>query len=472
MSKTENFGYLGYNFQIKLVNSILTDNKFSNTILDVIDAKYFDNQYFKIIMCLVKDQELFSVIMQMVKEYYEKYNTTPSFDALDQLTRIEVESEMAQKNIFDMIKDIKDIPFEDHLWVQEKSLKFCKQQELKKAIKKVNKILDAGDFESYDKCEEYIRDAIQVGETSEGAVNVFSNLEEVLTDDFRHPVPTGINGIDNLLEGGLAKGEIGVFLAPTGVGKTTVLTRVANTAYNLGYNVLQIFFEDNPKIIQRKHITCWSGVPSKEQPERKEEVLEKIKNYRKRGTLMLEKMPSDTLTMLNIKNKIRKLAAEGTKSDVVILDYIDCILPDRIFENEWKGEGSVMRQFETLCNELNIVGWTAAQGNRSSIGADVVTTDQMGGSIKKAQVGHVIISIAKSLQQKELGLATIAVTKSRIGKDGIVFENCQFDNATLEIDTEQSQTFLGLEQDREQRNAQRVRDALARRERQTINNKN
>ena len=35
----------------------------------------------------------------------------------------------------------------------------------------------------------------------------------------------------------------------------------------------------------------------------------------------------------------------------------------------------------------------------------------MGGSIKKAQVGHVIISIAKSLQQKELGLATIALTK-------------------------------------------------------------
>ena len=33
-----------------------------------------------------------------------------------------------------MIKDIKETPFEDHLWVQEKSLKFCKQQELKKRL--------------------------------------------------------------------------------------------------------------------------------------------------------------------------------------------------------------------------------------------------------------------------------------------------------------------------------------------------
>jgi len=60
----------------------------------------------------------------------------------------------------------------------------------------------------------------------------------------------------------------------------------------------------------------------------------------------------------------------------------------------------------------------------------------MGGSIKKAQVGHVIISVAKTLQQKEMNLATIAITKSRIGKDGVVFENCKFNNELLEIDTE------------------------------------
>jgi KaiC/GvpD/RAD55 family RecA-like ATPase len=33
----------------------------------------------------------------------------------------------------------------------------------------------------------------------------------------------GIGGIDRLLKGGLAKGEIGVVLAPTGVGKSTLL---------------------------------------------------------------------------------------------------------------------------------------------------------------------------------------------------------------------------------------------------------
>ena len=112
---------------------------------------------------------------------------------------------------------------------------------------------------------------------------------------------------------------------------------------------------------------------------------------------------------------------------------------------------------------MNLVGWTATQGNRASISSEVVTTDQMGGSIKKAQVGHVIISVAKTLQQKEMKLATIAITKSRIGDDGVVFENCKFDNAMIDIDTESSMTFLCIEEQKEERQRLRVKELLEKR---------
>ena len=458
MNENKNFGYLGHSFQLKLINLIITDKNFFTSIIDVILPKYFDNQYFKL-------------IMQLVKEYYQNYQTSPSFDALDQLTRIEISSEMAKKYVFDMLKEVKDASFEDHLFIKEKAIKFCKQQELKKAIRKVEGIMEKGDFESYDMCEEYIRDAISVGELSNEDFEIFSELEALLEEDYRHPLATGIDGIDNILNGGLAKGEIGVILAPTGVGKTTILTRFANTAYNMGCNVLQIFFEDNPKIIQRKHFTCWTGIPSQDLGEHKDTVLDKADEMKKTGgRLILKKLPSDELNMLQIKNQVRKIISEGVKLDMVLIDYIDCVIPDRSFNDEWKGEGSVMRKFEGMCHELNLAGWTATQGNRSSISSDVVTTDQMGGSIKKAQVGHVIISVAKTLQQKEMGLATIAIIKSRLGKDGVVFENCKFDNATLEIDTDATSTFLGFEEEKTNRNRDRVTQALQRR--QQVLNKN
>jgi len=806
MASDKNFGYLGNTFQIQLVNQLVINKDFARSIIDVLDSKYFDNQYFKI-------------IVQMIKEYYKKYESVPSFETLDQLTRSEITSDAARRIVQDTLIQIKDSSLDGHQFVIEKALKFCKQQELQKVMTKAQKIIDKGDFESYDQLEEMVNKALQVGEIDEGEQDVFSNLDEVLDDDYRHPIPIGIPGIDNLLKGGLAKGELGVILAPTGVGKslpnsepvltpngwvkmgdiklgdkiigsdgneqyvigvypqgvrsiykveftddtfvncdeehlwsvntlnmrtaktrvkgesvykpnygykvvktsdmissikkngrynyrlpvvspinfnekevlinpyllglllgdgsicesgvristkddelfdnisylnehssfneyfrtetksiksinlksgikqrlneygllnkksnnkfipkdylynsvknrvsllqglmdtdgyvnknstvqfttiseqlcndvrelvlslggtvkintkvpkyvyngvkkegqlsytitmsfandivpfkllrkvskyykrkkyleqkyvkaityshneeatcikvsnpdelfvtrdyvlthnTTVLSKIANHAFNLGYNVLQIFFEDNPKIIQRKHFTMWTGIAPDELSFNKDKVMEKVKEIREntKNRLILKKYPSDTLTMSQIKNQVRKMIAEGNKIDLIVLDYIDCIVPDKNLGDEWKSEGSVMRGYEALCHELDIAGWTATQGNRSSISSDVVTTDQMGGSIKKAQVGHVIISVAKSLQQKEMKLATIAITKSRIGQDGIVFENCKFDNELMQIDTESSVTFLGLEEQKEEKNRNRVKELLEKR---------
>jgi len=809
MSSDKNFGYLGNTFQIQLINQLIINRDFARAIIDVLDSKYFDNQYFKI-------------ITQMIKEYYVKYESVPTFETLDQLTRSEISSESARKIVLDTLTQIRDVSFEGHQFVIEKALKFCKQQELQKVMTKAQKIIDKGDFESYDQLEEMVNKALQVGEIDEAEHDVFTNLDQVLDEDYRHPIPMGIIGIDNLLKGGLAKGELGVILAPTGVGKslpnsepvltpkgwvkmgdikiggkiigsdgnqqyvigvypqgvrtiykveftdntfvncdeehlwsvntlnmrtaktrvdgksvykpnygykvvktsdmmnfikkrgrynyrlpvvspinfnekdvlinpyllglllgdgsicdsgvristkddelfdnisylnehssyneyfrvetksiksinlkvgikqrlneygllnkksnnkfipkdylynsaenrvsllqglmdtdgyvnkngtvqfttvseqlcdnvrelvlslggtakintkvptytydgvkkegqlaytitmsfannivpfkllrkvskyykrekyveqkyvksityshdeeatcikvsnpdelfvtrdyvlthnTTVLTKICNHAFNLGYNVLQIFFEDNPKIIQRKHFTLWTGIAPDELSFRKDVVMEKVRDIKENTTnrLILKKYASDTLTISQIKNQIRKIIAEGTKIDMISLDYIDCVVPDKNLGDEWKSEGSVMRGFEAMCHELDVAGWTATQGNRSSISSDVVTTDQMGGSIKKAQVGHVIITVAKSLQQKEMKLATIAITKSRIGRDGIVFENCKFDNELMEIDTESSVTFLGLEEQKEERNRNRVNELLTKRKQQ------
>ena len=452
MSKNKNFEYLGSGFQLQLLNQIILDKDFSRSIIDVIDVAYFENKYFKL-------------IIQMIKEYYVKYEHTPTFDTLEQITKSELQQETASKIVIDTIGKIKDAPIEGAEFVQEKAMKFCKQQELQKVMGKAQKIIDGGEFENYDKVEQLVRTALQVGEREDGMTNVFSNLDDVLNEDYRHPIPMGISGIDRLLKGGLAKGEIGVVLAPTGVGKTTLMTKITNHAFNLGYNVLQIFFEDNPKIIQRKHIVLWTKVHPDELTLKKDEVLKRVTEIKTSmpNQLILKKLPSDTMTMLQIKNQVRKMIADGVKLDMISLDYIDCVLPDRNLGDEWKSEGSVMRAFEAMCHELNLVGWTATQGNRQSISSDVVTTDQMGGSIKKAQVGHVIITVAKSLQQKELKLATIAITKSRIGDDGVVFENCRFDNGMLDIDTESSVTFLGLEEQNDQKQRDKVRELLERR---------
>jgi replicative DNA helicase len=309
---TKNFDYLGNTFQIQLLNQIIVDKEFAQSIVDVLEPSYFDNKYFKI-------------VVQMIREYYGKYQSTPTFDTLEQIAKSEISQELVLKIVLDTLKQIQNAPFDGSVFVQEKALKFCKQQELQKAMDKAQKIITQGDFESYDQVENMVREALQVGERETGVLDVFTGLDDVLNDDYRHPIPMGIAGLDRLLKGGLAKGEIGVILAPTGVGKTTLMTKIANSAFNIGYNVLQIFFEDNVKIIQRKHITLWTGIEPDNLSLMKEDVMEKVQEVQNSmpNRLILKKLPSDTMTMNQIKLQVRKMIADGIKIDMVTLDYID-----------------------------------------------------------------------------------------------------------------------------------------------------
>ena len=120
---TKNFDYLGNTFQLQLLNQLILDKEFSQSIIDVLEPTYFDNKYFKL-------------VIQMVREYHGKYDSTPTYETLDQIAKAEISQELALKIVLDTLKQIQEAPFEGGVFVQEKALKFCKQQELQKAMDK------------------------------------------------------------------------------------------------------------------------------------------------------------------------------------------------------------------------------------------------------------------------------------------------------------------------------------------------
>ncbi len=441
----KNFGQLGDTFQKSLLKVIIEDKKFGGTIVEVIEPLYFDGQYFR-------------YLMTNIKEFYDKHKKVPSYDTLAQKIMSESISSTTSTIHSDTLQSIQDLILVDVEWIKEQSMNFCKQQVLKRELKLVEKIIENGNFQEYSKIEDIIQKALQVGATADDVRDVFFDIMGTLEKDSRVPIPTGVKGLDNLLKGGLAFGELGVVLAPTGVGKTTLLTIFANSAFVCGHNVLHIVFEDNVTNILRKHFTIWTGISPDEQVDRKDEVYEIVKQKESLSNkLMVLKMPSDSVTISEIKSKIRRLANEGFSPDLLVIDYVDCIVPEKApFGEEWKGEGNIMRHLEAMTSEFNIALWVATQGNRDSISSEVVMTDQMGGSIKKAQIGHVVVSIGKTLEQKEHKLATMTLLKSRIGADGIIFSNCKFDNELLIVDTETQTTLLGHEEEKAEKKVQRA----------------
>lgn len=435
-------------FQQQLIAEILTNRAFGIEIIDIIEPEYFKNQYF-------------GFIIKLIKEYYKKHEVIPNYAAVKiEIDHMYIEVPETHKTLTDTLSGIQASEFPS-LNVTSIALKFCKFQAVRNTVDSVKKKLDGGYYEKYDEIEDQIRRAITFKENDEG-VDFFSGLEHALDDDYRDPIPTGIRGIDEITNGGLGKSELAVIIAPLGVGKTTILSLIGSHAYKKGYKVLHIFFEDKLDEVRRKYLTHWSDIPLKELNDNRDFVLRRAGETKEAttGRLIFEKLQADTVNTAKLRRVIKRERNKlGGKLDMVIIDYADCIVGEQAKDaEEWMGEGRTMRQLEGMAEEFDVAMWTAVQGGRKSTTASVVEVDMMGGNIKKAQVAHLIMSIAKTLPQRDQKLATIAILKSRFGDDGKVFENCAFDNSRMIVDTSTQQSFDSFEKNNTQRTAVRIRE--------------
>lgn len=432
------FNFLGHDFMKRLMAEVLTDEKFADNIIDILEPRFFEG-------C-----EPLPQMVQILKTAHEQDEVICNYETLRIrfLSSKAAESKIQRTLFLTTLSSIEELPLNDGYNIQKTGMSFCKRQAMRIMNEKALHIIETEGEESYYKCEDLMRKALELGDSKIDDINVFDNLDDVLADDFRNPIATGIQLLDEVMNGGLSRTELAILLAPLGVGKTTVTTKIANTAFNNNKKVVQMFFEDNPKVIKRKHLACWSeGKFSLNELSANKEEVKKIANEKMNastGYLKLKKFPSLGTTPRDIKIYLRKLIARGERPDLIIIDYVDCMSPTSKVDDINVGEGNIMREIEMMLEEFNIAGWVATQGNRSSISSEVVDTNQMGGSLKKAQIGHFLLSIAKTMTQKETNLATFAVLKSRFGRDGLVFPDSIMNNGTLEIEFKADDNLEGL----------------------------
>jgi len=210
INKQDGFGFLGIPYQRRLITQLITDHKFATNIMGIVDPNYFTDLYLRI-------------IASEIKNAFETDEVIPDIESLEFRLNGRKDNETTKLYIKASIAEIKDGNLNDSEYVQDMAMKFCKQQELKKSVHEIQEIIDKGDLDSYDECEEILKRALEVGSDKDSGIDVFFNIEAVLEDDFRKPIPTGIAGLDDKMGGGLSKGELGVILAPFGVGKAQPL---------------------------------------------------------------------------------------------------------------------------------------------------------------------------------------------------------------------------------------------------------
>lgn len=433
--------YLGHDFQQSLIWQLLVEPEFAEKSLQHLAIEYFDDPNLK---------RLFIIIL----EYYKEYGRAPN---LQNKSIYHAINEFKSPNniiegdaLFEVIKRIE-------LWneriinkkllsngdvIQQATKFFIKQQEYRKIGEFILNKTKTGEIknkQTINYIEELFLKTAFIGDEDDDSELVTENIDRALRKEFRQTTATGIEVIDALTGGGLGKGEIGIILTPSGVGKTTILTKIANTGYEIGKNVAQIIFEDTKDQIKRKHYTIWSGISLTNIDGNLENVKEKV--YKKvdelthcEGRLVIKKFSQENTTMADVKNwLISYQKKHNMKFELLVLDYLDCLEPNKKTTDRNEAELSIVKSFETLASDLDIPAWTAIQSNRSGFDAEFVEAHQSGGSIKRIQKAHFFMSVAKTPEQKEAHLANIRIIKARFATDGQTFKDCIFNNDTMEI---------------------------------------
>lgn len=436
--------YKGPDFQQRLMWQLLVEPEFAEKTIPNLAIEYFDDPNLK---------RLFIIIL----EYFKRYEKVPNLQnkSIHQAIN-EFKSPnnlIEEESLFAVIKRVelwneriinKQMLYDGDV-VQKSTTEFVKQQEYRKLgesiIEKVKSGAIRSKFEIIN-IEDRFHKIIRIGEEHDDCESITEGIKKALRKEFRETIPTGIETIDVLTGGGLGKGEIGVVLTPSGVGKTTFLTKVANTAYELGKNVAQIVFEDTTDQIKRKHYVIWAEssltkINEEEEADRVEKIANEHVEYlesKSNGRLLVKRFSQEDTTIKDVKNWMLGYQKKfGFKFDILILDYLDCLESHKKSPDRNEAELAIVKGFEALAADLDIPAWTAIQSNRSGFGAEFVEAHQSGGSIKRIQKAHFFMSIAKTPAQQEANFANIRIIKARFAKDGQAFEDCVFNNDTLQI---------------------------------------
>ena len=438
-NKRGNLGYLGIEFQYRLISAFFNEPGFFGDLNSIIDQNMFTDTHLR---CIVT----------IIKEYYNTYGYMLTYEMLTIKINEKIANEDERKYYVEVIDRLKHTTTEGHEEIEKMAEQFFKQQNFIRVANKLKEIASGGDISKYEECQRIMEEAMAIGRKNKNMSSPLESVDLDLSKQNVTTIPTGISRLDEVLGGGLDKGKVGLIICAMGSGKTTFTTCISANAATYrcdkndhsGYKVLQIVFEDFPRDIHRKYMAKLSQIEAKDLDKDDatiKEVKEKVSKNKDsqliNDNIRILRLPTGEYKASDIKDIIRKKRNEGFDADVVIIDYFECI------ESEYgmsktditEREGRTMRKFETMASELDVAIWIPTQGNRESINAEIITNDKVGGSIRKNQIAQVVLSITRSMDDIKNNQALISVLKNRSGGAGEKIP-AYFNNGTCTITTD------------------------------------
>lgn len=427
----EDFSRFGKHFQESMVQLMLEDRSYYDQITEVLDISFFELGYLQI-------------FVEKIVQYRTKFKVHPTYKTMTTILRTELEKENGamQVQVRDYFSRIHSAEVEDSEFIKATSLDFCKKQKLKGALMETIELMQSS---SFDEISKVINNALSLGLGNEAGYEYLTDFEERYTLKARNPQSTGWSEIDEITQGGLGKRELGVVVAPTGAGKSMVLTALGSKAVKEGKSVIHYTFELSDKVIGRRYDSCITGVPLKDLTNFKEQVYDEISDLN--GTLIIKEYPTKSASTQTLKAHLEKLKKRGIDIGMIIVDYADLLKPVSITREKRHDLENIYEELRGIAQEYDCPLWTASQTNRSGLNAEVVTMEAISEAFNKCFVADFICSVSRTAQDKVNNTGRMFVAKNRNGPDGIVYPIvADWSNVSIQVLSESTETMQEIEE--------------------------
>ena len=412
----------GTSFQSKIIASLMVDVKFIQTISDILSSKMFDSDSNK-------------WLVKCIKDYYYEYKKQPTLEVIKYKIE-EIDNDVLKAGVIEKLRDVwRNIESTDLEFVQKQTLDFCKNQTLKSAILDSVDLLENKD---YDGIKSIIDEAMKAGTTRDLGHDYIISLEQRLEESARITVKTPWDVINDIMDGGLGAGELGVIVAPAGIGKSWTLQALGAGSIREEKTVVHYTLELNENYVGLRYDSIFSGVTTANIKYYKDDVTNKISKLP--GRLLIKYFPTKAASVQTIASHLKQIELSGTKPDIVIVDYADILMPTGNFKEKRHAIGNIYEDLRGLAGELEIPIWTASQANRSALEEDVIGADKVAEDYSKVMTADFVMSMSRKVEDKIANTGRFHVIKNRFGIDGVTYP------ATINTNIGQVQIFEGSSQ--------------------------
>ena len=428
------FTQLGKPFQEKVMQALIIDKRWAMSFIEV----------FNVDECF--DYAPLRVLANTYINYFKRYKEFPSLELLKSIIRDEYSNNsdlvLREKMTAIVAKMEKNDNLSDLPWVKEKAFTFCRQQLLKTALIKSSEIIAT---EKYETVVDLMKTALAAGIATNSGHDYNHDIDARYSETYRNPVSTGIPQLDErkIMNGGLGMGEIGIVVAPTGVGKSHMLVHFGAAAVLAGKNVFYYSMELSERLIGIRFDSHMIDVPSTECPEQVDLIKEFFdKNSATLGRLYLKEYPTRTITANTIRAHVEKMSYTNIRPDLIIVDYAGIIRSTEKYELPRLEMQCVIQELRKLAQELMIPVWTALQSNKEGAKSEIIDVTNMAESYGQASEADFVLGLQRQSTQKSTGYGTLFIAKSRLGIDGVQYQ--------IHLDTSRSKLRILSDAEKEQ----------------------